>query len=200
MWPVAGVIGENGAFHYRYDRGRRRMERSYALPVVELTENRARLQRIAERVVREVPGTAVAADQPFRISDFAIDFREDVPPLGMDAVDSICRILASEGVSYRVSSIHVNYWVGSFDKMSGLRRFLHEGRGGALGDEEERILFIGDSPNDEPMFAALPHTIAVANIRRFLPRLVSLPEFVTEAETAAGFVEAARRILTGRLR
>jgi HAD superfamily hydrolase (TIGR01484 family) len=200
MWPVAGVIGENGAFHYRYDRARRRMERSYAMPVAELAAGRARLERIAERVMREVPGSAVAADQPFRISDYAIDFREDVPPLGMDAVDSICRILASEGVSYRVSSIHVNYWIGSFDKMSGLRRFLRERGAGDPAAWGERILFIGDSPNDEPMFAAVPHTVAVANIGRFLPRLASLPEFVTEAETAAGFVEAARAILTGRQR
>ncbi|MFI4925904.1 MAG: HAD family hydrolase, partial [Burkholderiales bacterium] len=30
MWPVAAVVGENGAFYFRYDAGRRRMKRAYA--------------------------------------------------------------------------------------------------------------------------------------------------------------------------
>ncbi len=144
-------------------------------------------------MLREVPGTAVAADQGFRISDYAIDFCEDVPPLPPKSLDAICAILAEERVSYRVSSIHVNYWLGSFDKLAGVHRFVEERGGGA-----PPVAFIGDSPNDEPMFAGLPHTIAVANIRRFLPRLASLPEFITEAEAAAGFVEAAGAILALR--
>ncbi len=193
MWPVAGVIGENGAFIYRYDRELRHMRRTYARPPEELAAGRERLAAIAARVLREVPGSAVAADQAYRIADYAIDFCEDVPPLPPQSLDAICAILAEEGVSYRVSSIHVNYWLGSFDKLAGVRRLMAE-RGGSL----EEALFIGDSPNDEPMFAGLPHTIAVANIRRFMERLASLPEFVTEAEAAAGFVEAVRAILALR--
>jgi HAD superfamily hydrolase (TIGR01484 family) len=198
MWPVDGVVGENGAFYYRYDRIRRAMRRSYTLPPAELAAGRQRLSALAERILREVPGTAIAADQPFRISDFAIDFREDVAPLPPASVDAISRILASEGVTHKVSSIHVNFWIGGFDKLSCTRRFLEEQSGSAFGAAAERAVFVGDSPNDEPLFAGFPHTIAVANIREYLGRLDHLPGYITAADASEGFMEAVRVILTRR--
>jgi hypothetical protein len=198
LWPVDGVIGENGAFYYRYDRARRRMTRSHTLPPDEVAAGRARLAAVAGRVLREVPGTAIAADQPFRISDWAIDVREDVPPLPPAAVDAVVRILADEGVTHKVSSIHVNFWLGDFDKMSCLRRYVAETSATPFEEAAARLLFIGDSPNDEPLFGGVPYTIAVANIRPFLPRLVHRPRWVTRAEAADGFVEAARLVLERR--
>ncbi len=149
-------------------------------------------------MLREVPGTAIAADQPFRISDFAIDFREDVPPLPPSSVDAICRILATEGVTYKVSSIHVNFWIGGFDKLACAKRFLEDHSGMPIGTAIGQAVFVGDSPNDEPLFAGFPHTIAVANIREHLDRLGSLPGYVTTADSADGFAEAVRIILTRR--
>jgi HAD superfamily hydrolase (TIGR01484 family) len=198
MWPVDGVVGENGAFYYRYDRGRRRMNRSYTLPPATLAAGRARLAAIAERVLREIPGTAIAADQAFRISDCAIDFREDVPPLPGSAVDAIERILLDEDVTHKVSSIHVNFWVGDFDKMSCVHRFVEDVTGAPFAESADRLLFIGDSPNDEPLFAGFPRSIAVANIREHLSRLVHPPGYVTRAAAADGFVEAARIVLACR--
>jgi hydroxymethylpyrimidine pyrophosphatase-like HAD family hydrolase len=29
MWPVDGLVGENGAFYFRYDDGQRKMQRRY---------------------------------------------------------------------------------------------------------------------------------------------------------------------------
>jgi HAD superfamily hydrolase (TIGR01484 family) len=198
MWPVEGVVGENGAFYFRYDRMRRRMTRSHTLPPAALAAGRARLAAIAERVLREVPGTALAADQAFRISDFAIDFREDVPPLPQSSVDAIVRILLDEGVTHKVSSIHVNYWIGDFDKMSCVRRFVEDVTGAPFAASADRLLFIGDSPNDEPLFAGFPHTIAVANIREHLSRIAHPPGYVTRADAADGFAEAARIVLAHR--
>jgi HAD superfamily hydrolase (TIGR01484 family) len=198
MWPVDGVIGENGAFFYRYDRIRRVMTRSATLPPTELAAGQVRLSAIAARVLREVPGTAIAADQPFRISDCAIDYREDVPPLPPASVDAIARILVDEGVTHKVSSIHVNFWIGGFDKLSCARRFLEERSGAPFDRAAERVIFVGDSPNDEPLFAGFPHTIAVANIRAWLDRLARPPEYVTTADAAEGFEEAVKIILARR--
>jgi HAD superfamily hydrolase (TIGR01484 family) len=198
FWPVDGVVGENGAFYYRYDRNLRVMRRSYTLPPAELAASRRRLSTIAERILREVPGSAVSADQPFRVSDASIDYREDVPALPPASVDAISRILASEGVTHKVSSIHVNFWIGGFDKLSCAKRFLEERSGTSADAAACEALFVGDSPNDEPMFAGFPHTIAVANIRDFLGRLRHLPEYLTTAESADGFVEAANTILARR--
>ena len=198
MWPVAAVVGENGAFTYSYDRNTRRMRRTHAAPPAEMADGRERLAAIARRVIAEVPGTALAADQPFRVSDWAIDFREDVPPLPDSAIDAICRILESEGVRYKVSSIHVNFWLGDFDKLSTATRLLEEAAGEPFSALAGRIAFIGDSPNDEPLFAGFPVSIAVGNLRAFAGRLSRLPRYITDRDSAEGFCEAVQVILGHR--
>ncbi len=199
MWPVSGVVGENGAFVYLYDRSARRMKRrTQASGAADAPERARTLQRVAERVLREVPGTALAADQPFRISDIAIDYCEDVPPLPARSVQEICRILREEKMHFKVSSIHVNFWLGDFDKLSGARMLVQEDAGTDLSVLAERSIFVGDSPNDEPLFEGFAHSIAVGNIRGFLPGLRHRPEFITTADCAEGFCEAAGIILARR--
>jgi len=199
MWPVDAVIGENGAFYYAYDRTARRMHRRSLISEEERLEGRRRLELVRERVLVEVPGCGIAADQPFRLVDLAVDFREDVAPLGPEAVAAICRIAHEEGAVCKVSSIHVNCWYGSFDKVSGVRRYLSD-RGRDLSEEAVRraVLFAGDSPNDEPMFRELPHTVAVANIGEFLPRLAFPPAYITSQPSARGFAEAVAILLKKR--
>jgi HAD superfamily hydrolase (TIGR01484 family) len=199
MWPVAGVVGENGAFSFSYDRSRKSMNRRYSRPPEEMAADRQELARICARVLREVPGAGIAADQSYRISDFAIDFREDVPPLGEPEIRRICRILDEEGVRYKVSSIHVNFWRGDFDKLSCLTAFIGEQTGRPFAETRDSVVFIGDSPNDEPLFAGIPLTISVANIRRFLGAMTHLPFYITEAECAEGFREAVDIVLSRRM-
>ena len=198
MWPVAGVVGENGAFYFAYDHQRKVMQRGLSEPDLDDPQRHAALEAVARRVLKEVPGTALAADQAFRLSDVAIDYCEDVPPLPPERVDEICRILGEEGVQFKVSSVHVNFWTGRFDKMTGVRRFLTEHDGVSFQSVADTAVFIGDSPNDEPLFARFPHSIAVGNLRRFLPRLSCLPEYITDADSAEGFQEAASVILGKR--
>jgi hypothetical protein len=81
QWPVDGVVGENGAFYFRYDAAGRRLRRRYAKPADQRKDDAARLDGIRAAVLAEVPGAALAADQAYREADLAIDFREDVPPL-----------------------------------------------------------------------------------------------------------------------
>ena len=64
-----------------------------------------------------------------------------------------------------------------------------------LDRERERYVFIGDSPNDAPMFAYFPHSVGVANVRRLAHRLEHAPAYVTDAAGGAGFAELAERLL-----
>ncbi|MFQ3621864.1 MAG: HAD-IIB family hydrolase [Spirochaetales bacterium] len=198
MWPVAAVIGENGAFYFTYDRKRRTMRREY----FDSKETRAQaeqgLARIREEVLQKVKGSAVAADQAYRIADLAIDFREDVPPLGEDAVEQICSIARSHGAVCKVSSIHVNIWYGSYNKISCIEEYLKRERRKTFSEMQNRILFIGDSPNDEPSFKQFPVSIGVANIQTFLGRLKHPPTYITTREGGEGFAEAAEYILSCR--
>jgi HAD superfamily hydrolase (TIGR01484 family) len=197
-WPVDGVVGENGAFYFRYDRTTHAMQRRYALNAAERNAHRARLARIGGHIVAEVAGCAVAADQHYREADLAIDFCEDVPRLDDAAVDRIVALMQAEGMTAKISSIHVNGWFGSYDKLSMTRTSLRECFGIELDAHKSEFVFAGDSPNDAPMFAYFPHAVGVANIKAFAGRLAAEPAYVTQAASGAGFCELAEFLLASR--
>lgn len=198
MWPVAGVVGENGALYYRYDRERRVMLRSYWRTAVERAADRRRLDAIRETVLQTVPGCAVAADQAFREADLAIDFSEDVPPLEAAAIDEIVNCFTRAGATAKISSIHVNGWFGDYDKLAMSRRFFAETFSLDLDLHRRQVLYAGDSPNDAPMFAFFPHSVGVANVLHFRDQLSHLPAWVTEREGGEGFAALAEFLLAGR--
>jgi HAD superfamily hydrolase (TIGR01484 family) len=198
MWPVDGVVGENGAFYFRYDRAARSMCRRFVDDARARERNRERLHAIGEHIVREVPGAAIAADQRYRETDLAIDFCEDVPRLPDTAVERIVALMLEAGLNAKVSSIHVNGWFGTYDKLMTTRTLMTECHMTDLDRERARFAFIGDSPNDAPMFRYFPHAIGVANVRRFAARLTHAPAYVTLASCGEGFREAADYILAAR--
>jgi HAD superfamily hydrolase (TIGR01484 family) len=195
MWPVAAVVGENGAFYFHYERASRSMRRRFVTGEEQRVAERERLRRLAARILEQVPGTALASDQPYRESDLAVDYREDVAPLGPEAVDRIVALFRADGATARVSSIHVNGWYGDHDKLTTTRLVLSEVLGVDPQAEPGACVFVGDSPNDEPMFARFEHSVGVANVRDFADRLRSPPRYVTAARSGAGFCELAAVLL-----
>ena len=143
-----------------------------------------------------MPGAALASDQHYRETDLAIDFCEDVAPLPREQVDRIVAMMEARGHDRE----------GQLDPRQRLVRPLRQARDDAnafstrrsaidLDAQHERFVFVGDSPNDAPMFAYFPLSVGVANVRRFADRIATLPAFVTTAEAGAGFVELAERLL-----
>jgi hydroxymethylpyrimidine pyrophosphatase-like HAD family hydrolase len=145
--------------------------------------------------LRAVPGTALASDQHYREADLAIDFCEDVPPLPHAAVDRIVALMEAEGLTVKVSSIHVNGWFGAYDKLAMTRRLAAEVFGLDLDAERDHFVFAGDSPNDAPMFAFFPNSVGVANVRDLFDRIATPPSYVTRREAGAGFAELADFLL-----
>lgn len=200
FWPVDGVVGENGAFYFRYDALTRRMHRVFAADAATREANRQRLQHIRARVLAEVPGSAVASDQLYREADLAIDFCEDVAPLPPATVTRIAEIFAEEGAVAKISSIHVNGWFGDYDKLSMTRRFGAEVLTLDIDTHRDRVVFCGDSPNDAPMFAHFPNACGVANVAEFAGRMEALPGWIADQPGGMGFVEIATRLLDARMR
>jgi hypothetical protein len=196
MWPVEAVVGENGAFYYRYDRGRRRMQRSYFKTAEVRAADRLQLEDLKAKILAEVPGCAVSADQAFREADLAIDFCEDVPRLHPAAVDRIVQLFEAAGARAKVSSVHVNGWFGAYDKLTMTRRLIREAFAEDLEAIKNQAVFVGDSPNDQPMFAFFPHSVGVANVREFAGRMDVLPAWVTQQEGGGGFAEMAEVLLS----
>ena len=67
-----------------------------------------------------------------------------------------------------------------------------------LDAERERFVFIGDSPNNAPMFGHFPHAVGVANIRDFEGILEAEPAYVCTRRGGDGFVEFAGHLLSAR--
>ena len=198
MWPVDAVVGENGAFWFRHDARARKLVKRYVVGDAERARRAGRLEAIARRILSEVPGSAIASDQPYREADLAIDFREDVPELQREAVNNIVRIMEGEGLTAKVSSIHVNGWFGGYDKLSTARLLLEEELGIDVAAQRESLVFAGDSPNDQPMFGFFPNSVGVANVRDMADLMTVLPAWITPSRGSAGFAELADAILAAR--
>ncbi len=195
-WPVDGVVGENGGLAFHLDG--REMVRDFLVTPEERHRNRQRLDRIAQQALQQVSGCAIASDQPYRELDLAVDFAEDVGPLDDAAIDAIVQLFTDAGAHAKVSNIHVNGWFGDYDKLGMCRRVASRWWELDTDGDRERVLFLGDSPNDEPMFEHFPHTVGVANVQQFLERMSYPPAYVTDAGHADGFVEALGRITSSR--
>lgn len=198
LWPVDAVIGENGAFYYWHDQAARKLKCRHLLDDAARAANSGRLAAVRDTILREVPGCAVASDQFCRLYDLAIDFCEDVAPLPLAAVNRIVALMEDAGMTAKISSIHVNGWFGQYDKLSMAHLLLRERYGIELAAERQRCLFVGDSPNDAPMFAYLPHAVGVANVMVFAERMSALPAYVTPSRGGAGFAELAQALMTAR--
>jgi HAD superfamily hydrolase (TIGR01484 family) len=198
MWPVDAVVGENGAFYFRYDREKRTMVRRFFKSDAERAQDRKRLAELRDVILAQVPGAGLSADQAYREADLAIDFCEDVPALPTEDMRRIKFLFEQAGAQAKISSIHVNGWFGDWDKLTMTRLLLAEAFGMDLDALASRIVFAGDSPNDAPMFAFFPHAVGVANVLDFAGELEAEPAWVTPSRGGAGFVELTEVLLQAR--
>ena len=195
FWPVEGVVGENGAFYFRYLAGENRMVRNFLAGEKKRERDRAKLATFFSEIRKTYPKIKLASDQSFRVSDIAIDICEDVAPLSKGVVQDIVKRLEKQGATVKVSSIHINAWIGQFDKLSMLQTLLKDAFELDTPKVKNCALYVGDSPNDEPMFAFFPHTVGVRNIENFSSQMRYLPQYVTRADGGLGFLELARALV-----
>jgi HAD superfamily hydrolase (TIGR01484 family) len=198
MWPVDGVIGENGAFHFHFDQADKKLKQRFIKDEATRQRDREQLTAVARHILQTVPGTALASDQRFREADIAIDFCEDVPALPRAEVERIKTLMEAAGLTAKISSIHVNGWLGSYDKLSTTQLFMKERFGIDLDVHKSEFVFVGDSPNDAPMFAWFPYSVGVANVSEFQDLLPAKPAFVTPSRCGRGFAELVNALTGGK--
>lgn len=195
QWPVAGAIMENGGLHFAW-RGEQ-LVKSYAQPEKQRVVARKQLIKHVAAALKHVKGAQLSGDSPYTEVDLAIDYAEDVH-LGHGAADAIEAFLHARGVTAVRSSVHVNCWLGTFDKQSAVERFVKLEWKKTLRPNERRYVYVGDSFNDAPMFKAFPLSVGVANVRDVLARLDAEPKFITRAREGKGFGEVADAIVRSR--
>lgn len=205
-WPVDAIVAENGAVALknlsqigleRRDSLHEQLSKLYIQDIPTRSANFVRMQRVAQRVLTEVPGTKLSEDSAGRETDIAFDHSEftQLPP---HKISQVVAILQSEGMHATVSSIHINGWFGGHDKWVGACWIVKTLLGRDLEAERDLWAYVGDSTNDQRMFEALPNSIGVANVRRFALQMACKPRYITLNERGAGFAEVAFAVLAGR--
>lgn len=195
-WPVQAIVAENGAVALvRETDGR--LRKLYQQDAATREQNFQRLQAAARHIVDTVPGVQLAQDSAGRETDIAIDHSE-FTQLPADRIEQVVAVMRAQGLHATVSSIHINGWFGDHDKLSGARWILRELLGRDLEAEIDQWAYVGDSTNDERMFARFPNAVGVANVRRFSSVLRHLPAYVAAGERGIGFAQVAHAVLAAR--
>jgi len=194
-WPVDAMVSENGAVALLHNAQTNQVNKIYQQDLATRTQNFQEMQRIAQRVLKEIPGTVMAQDSDGRETDIAFDHSE-FHHLSPEQIDQILKLLQEEGMTATVSSIHINAWFGDHNKWHGAQWILKELTGRDLQQEINQWVYVGDSTNDQVMFEYFTHSVGVANIRRFEKSLQHLPSYITSLERGAGFSEFARLLLS----
>lgn len=187
-WPVAAVVGEGGAFY-----GLRSANGSVEWHFWDSAEQHRLDQAAILQTLKAMPlsfDVALAKDQSLRWVDVALDYRQDAHLTDAQA-DQLCTAFIDAGYQAKRSSIHINIWRGDFNKAAMAKRLLRDVFGFDDAMAQKQVLFIGDAPNDEPMFEAFPNSIGVANIVPHLKDMAHQPKQLTQGNAGKGFVEMA---------
>ncbi|NCN27253.1 HAD family phosphatase, partial [bacterium] len=197
LLPFDAVVAENGAVLRYFPNGRsakRAQEKAFeefwtpegfaSQPPANIRDQHANAM---EKILKAVPGVQVASDQPYRLYDLAIDFCEEIyPPLGLKEAEQIKKCFEEEGAVAKISSIHVNGWWGEFSKLDGLTRVLESVYRKSI---ERNLIYVGDSPNDGPLFASKALSVGVANVNDFSSLDFDRPRFICSGRSSDGSIE-----------
>jgi HAD superfamily hydrolase (TIGR01484 family) len=187
-WPVNAMVAENGAVALLHNPETKQVNKIYQQDLATRTRNYQEMQRIAKRVLQEIPGTVMAQDSPGRETDIAFDHSE-FHHLSQVQIQQVLTLLKEEGMTATVSSIHINAWFGDHNKWHGAQWILKELTGRELTNELDQWVYVGDSTNDQVMFEHFTHSVGVANIRRFEKELKYFPKYIAQQERGEGFAE-----------
>ncbi|NBT59831.1 HAD family phosphatase, partial [bacterium] len=191
--PLDALIFENGA-GIMLREGKK--IRTHCLAEDSTLEDQKKiLKRVFDQIRVHVPEAKLATDQPYRLFDFAVDFNEEPPFLKPEQTEWIMAFLENQPeVTAKLSSIHINYWVGQHTKLTACQFWLKT-LGAPLSIGPDAIAYTGDSPNDEPLFGFFQNSVGVANVSRFLNQMKCPPKYITTSEGGKGFQEFARLLL-----
>jgi hypothetical protein len=194
MWPIDGVIGENGGLFFRRAPAGREIHREFWQGGAASVAASERLAEIGASVLAELDFASFADDQPFRLTSLAFN-----RPAEPEKCAGLAAALRRRDACVTTNDLWILAWVGGYDKLSMARRILASAYEIDIDIEKNSILYCGDSTNDAPMFAHFHHTVGVSTVRRYLSEIPIPPRWITDGPGGSGFVEVARAVLGTRI-
>ncbi len=192
LWPVDAVIGENGAFIMEKKGGY--LTLSSDSPMSVIAKNQSTLKEHVIAVLADYPDLNLTLDQSYRLCEVAIDIGQNRASVAPEVVEEVVSKLNELGAHATASSIHINCWYGEHSKKVTSLNFLQE-KGLSKTDIISQACYVGDSLNDQFMFATLPKSVGVANIKNYWDKLLHHPEFVMSEPGGYGFAQFAKQLL-----
>lgn len=131
-----------------------------------------RLEEMSKRLLSTFSGLKLSIDSFGRRSDRAIEhFASETQKKEVET------FLNENGLHYSCSNVHLNFWCGEVSKFKAIEFVLEKFHSSITLDQ---IVFFGDSLNDQSVFEKVPHTVGVANIKKYLPQMKFHPQTVLE--------------------
>ena len=186
-WPVNSVVGENGAFSYTISDGR--IIRKTFVSSSSLSAHQKKLNLLFDDIKSNFGDVHLAADQPFRQWDLALDISEE-QYMDDDKVKAIYDFCISNGANAAISNIHLNVWYGNYNKLDMSLKILDE-----WNLKEHECMYIGDSPNDSPMFNHFSFSVGVKSVLKYKDIMDYFPSYLTTRDSSEGFEELTNLIL-----
>jgi HAD superfamily hydrolase (TIGR01484 family) len=196
-WPIKACVTENGGvISWKDSTGIARQQ-------VIHEQHRGdgyieKLRDLGRAIAARYPQVRISADQPYRLTDLAIDYAEQSSGVSEETIAEIVNWMQGAGYQTAVSSIHIHAYKPTNEKADGVYPLMQAAFAMSADDVHKRAAFIGDSPNDASLFAAIPMSVGVANVRASLSKIATPPAYVSAAECGAGFVEFATALIAAR--
>ncbi|MBE9042028.1 HAD family phosphatase [Oscillatoriales cyanobacterium LEGE 11467] len=188
--PVWGAIAENGGLLYASDRNFPLLLNDIKDPIA----HRQNLARVFESLQRDFPHLQESADNPFRITDWTFDVK------GLSQVDlqQMAASCQEQGWDFVYSTVQCHIKPFAQEKAAAVLRVLEDYFPQL---DRDRVLTVGDSPNDRSLFdpSNFPHSVGVANIADYLDLLPHPPAYLTQGMEGDGFGELVRYLLAARI-
>jgi HAD superfamily hydrolase (TIGR01484 family) len=192
LWPVDAVIGENGAFIMEKQDGYLTLKSDSSISII--AQNQAKLKDQVIEVLADYPDLNLTLDQSYRLCEVAIDIGQNRAPVAPNIIEEIVSKINKLGAHATASSIHINSWYGEHSKKVTSLKFLQE-KGLSKTEIVSQACYVGDSVNDQFMFATLPKSVGVANIKDYWDKLLHHPKFVMTEPGGYGFAQFTNQLL-----
>ncbi|WP_071515256.1 HAD-IIB family hydrolase [Geitlerinema sp. PCC 9228] len=185
--PVYGAIAENGGLFYPANSHPPR----FLTPIADISSHRQKLADAFAKLQARFPYLQASTDNGFRISDWTFDV-QNIPPREIPNIQQFCQEL---GWGFTYSAVQCHIKPPQQDKATGLQCLLAVDFPDCSRD---RVLTVGDSPNDESLFdpKKFPLSVGVANLLPYRDRMNHLPTYITAAAEGEGFCELVRYLLS----
>lgn len=184
--PVWGAIAENGGLFYTPSPAGEIL----LSPIQDLLAHRQQLAEVFQALQAKFPHLKESSDNRFRLTDWTFD----VQNLSIGEIRQLHHLCQTWGWGFTYSTVQCHIKLPQQTKSAGLlqvlsRYFPHY--------TAQRVLTVGDSPNDETLFDPVhfPLSVGVANIQRYREQLTHQPAYITALAEGEGFMELAQYLI-----